>query len=228
MNIKALLKKMEDDLYQNNIIPEFILLYNAIDYIILKIKGCKTTKDAEPYFDQLNDIQLMTAKFNYKYHIDLPVNLEEFSKAFDNLHDLQEREKLFYEIQQGKYWYEQYNDGVVLHLLEDIVLQDKQDISFDAEALQSQLDFLQQEVIKLLEKIKICNGIKDTQHYFDGLQKIQGVLALLLFKYSIPMSAQLKKFVRDCDRLDDVDLRHWLFTKLQQGCYSLDSACAPF
>lgn len=82
-------------------------------------------------------------------------------------------------------------------------------------------DFLFEEINKLFSKIKICLHYKDADIYFDQLLAIQEMLGSLVFKYDIKILPSLRKFVRDCERLDDDDVRKWLFNELKSNQYSL-------
>jgi len=95
------------------------------------------------------------------------------------------------------------------------------------EPLQSNIIVMFPEVLgivkKIIYKISLCQTIQDTSCYFDLLDKIQFVMAGLVFRDNLPVSQELRKFIRDCDRLDDPWLRDYLFKKIKSGEYNLAS-----
>jgi hypothetical protein len=75
----------------------------------------------------------------------------------------------------------------------------------------------------ILNKIKDYEDFKAAKGHFDELQETQDVLAEMLFKHNIQMSPGLRKFIRDCDRLDDEEIREYLFREIKNDRYSLNS-----
>lgn len=87
--------------------------------------------------------------------------------------------------------------------------------------IMSNLDIIEHEIDELFFScIKNCHSIGEATVYFDVLQKIQEILAMLYFKETIEISDKLKKFIYDCDRLDDNWLRDALFQKVKEGAYN--------
>ncbi|MBY0110232.1 MAG: hypothetical protein K2X90_03920 [Candidatus Babeliaceae bacterium] len=83
------------------------------------------------------------------------------------------------------------------------------------------LRLIEEEINLLLSfKIRNCNNLQEAKKYFDILQKIQEVLAMLFFKEKIEISNKLQKFIRDFERLDDGWLRENLFNEIKQGSYN--------
>lgn len=80
-----------------------------------------------------------------------------------------------------------------------------------------------QQILHVIKEIKNCDSYKETKIYFDTLQETQEALGFLFFNNKISLSPELRKFVRDCDRLDDEWLREHLFEKIKTGIYSLSS-----
>jgi hypothetical protein len=83
------------------------------------------------------------------------------------------------------------------------------------------LPTLLQLILKIFSAIKQCKNIYEAQSHFDVLDKIQFSLATLVFKEKVGVSNELRKFIRDCDRLDDTDVRKFLFDGIKNGTYSL-------
>jgi hypothetical protein len=95
------------------------------------------------------------------------------------------------------------------------------------ESLQTNIIAILPEVLvivkEIIYKISLCQTIQDTSCYFDLLDKIQFVMARLVFRDDVPVTQELRKFIRDCDRLDDPWLRDYLFKKIKSGEYNLAS-----
>jgi hypothetical protein len=79
------------------------------------------------------------------------------------------------------------------------------------------------EIYRLLELIKLCKSLKEAEKYFILLAQIQDILATLMFRDNVELIQELKKIVRDCDRLDDKDVRDFLFDEIKNGTYFLKS-----
>lgn len=80
------------------------------------------------------------------------------------------------------------------------------------------------EKVKLiLYEIKQCKNVENANIYFDLLDQVQYVMCGLVFRDNIIVSQELRKFVRDCDRLDDPWLRDYLFKKIKSDEYNLAS-----
>jgi hypothetical protein len=95
--------------------------------------------------------------------------------------------------------------------------------NFNKENIQIMLPLILEEIYKLLERIYECNTEKQAQIYFDELWEIQELLSGIAFKHGLSLPQELKKIVRDCERLDDKDVRHFLFNEIKNDTYSLKS-----
>jgi hypothetical protein len=211
--ILLLLHKIEIEPIDNNIANKLTLLLDEINYLLLKIKFCQNLQEANPYFELLDKIQLVVAKLHYKNHINLSRPLQQFIIDFNELHDNNERERLFNEIKQNQHMYTQQRERILLKLLQEI---ENEPIKTD---LLPQLHFIQNEISLFFAKIKTCETLEAANEYFDLLEKIQNTLAILSFKYEIKLPSNLNKFVSDCDRLDDSWLREHLFNKIKNNKY---------
>ena len=85
------------------------------------------------------------------------------------------------------------------------------------------MPFIVEDIYTLLEQIKLCKTEGEAGKYFIELAEIQSMLATLAFRYGIDLPRELKKIVRDCDRLDDKDVRDFLFNEIRNGTYCLKS-----
>ena len=95
--------------------------------------------------------------------------------------------------------------------------------SFNGENISFILSLLLEEIYKLLKQIYECNTEEQAQIYFDELGDFQGLLAIIAFQYGVNLPQELRKIVRDCDRLDDKDVRRFLFNEIKNGTYCLKS-----
>jgi len=94
---------------------------------------------------------------------------------------------------------------------------------FNEENIQVILSLILEEIYKLLERIYECNTEEQAQIYFDELEEFQELLSIIRFEYGLSLPQELRKIVRDCERLDDIDVRNFLFNEIKSGRYSLKS-----
>jgi len=214
-NIMTLLQGIEIEPIISNKDERLRALFVEINFLLLKIKFCNNINDTTAHFDTLDKIQLILATLQHKLNINLPHDLKHFVTDFNDLYDANERKRLFFEIKQGEYISEDDEYAVLGKVLEEIDSNPiKSNISWE-------LVYLEKVVRTLLAKIKDSNNIQQAEIYFDILQNIQDALAKLSFKYDVKLSASLNKFVSDFDRLDDHELRDYLFNKIKHNLYSL-------
>jgi hypothetical protein len=79
------------------------------------------------------------------------------------------------------------------------------------------LDFLEKEINILFEIILKSNKFEDMYGVFDMLAEIQSILATALFKNEIHMNRFLVDFVTDFDRIDDIDVREYLYNEIKNS-----------
>ena len=96
------------------------------------------------------------------------------------------------------------------------------------EKIDEQLPLMLEIINDLLAKIKESNDLQAANYYFDILQEIQYVLAILAFVKEIPITKELDKFLSDCDRLDDAWTRDMLFKLIKADEYHLESGVSLF
>lgn len=77
------------------------------------------------------------------------------------------------------------------------------------------------EITLLFNNIKNSNSIDEAHQYFNSLEKIQSALAKAFFKERLDLGNSLWKFVKDFDRIDDSELRKYLFEQIKIDKYSL-------
>jgi hypothetical protein len=95
--------------------------------------------------------------------------------------------------------------------------------NFNKENIQAVLSLVLEEIYKLIRQIYECNAEEQAQIYFDELGEFQGLLAIIAFEYGVSLPQELRKIVRDCDHLDDKDVRKFLFNEIKNGTYYLKS-----
>ncbi len=86
-------------------------------------------------------------------------------------------------------------------------------------SLALKLSLLSQKIKCILLKIESCPSIETADEYFYLLDKIQEVLASLVFKHEIGIPDHLSKFVQDFDNIDHY--KDHLFKQIKNGKYSL-------
>jgi hypothetical protein len=74
----------------------------------------------------------------------------------------------------------------------------------------------------LFGEIRMAKNLEEAHYYFNLLNRIQEVLALLYYKENIIISDKLRRFISDFDRIDDVWLREKIFNKIKQQTYHYD------
>ncbi len=75
--------------------------------------------------------------------------------------------------------------------------------------------FIEDEIKLLFKNIAVTNNIKEADNFFSVLNDIQFILAKAVFKNKIEVSLFLRKFIHDFDRLDDIDLKLFLYEKIK-------------
>ncbi len=68
---------------------------------------------------------------------------------------------------------------------------------------------LEKELNQLILKIKSCSSFEEADHLLLQLEPFQEKLALMSFKYSLPMSEMLNTVIRLFDRADDLETRKY-------------------
>ena len=99
------------------------------------------------------------------------------------------------------------------------ILNETREIENEAANLALQLSLLSQKIKYIFSKIKSLPSIELAQDYFDLLEKIQAILASIVFKYNIGLSDSLHKFVQDFDNFDYHN-QIYLFQQIKSGKYS--------
>ena len=87
-----------------------------------------------------------------------------------------------------------------------------------AEGFELKFSNLSQMIAYIFDKIKMCRTLHEAEEYFSILEKIQGCLACLLFRYEIGMHERLERFVRDFDNFEAS--KDYYFEKIISGEYS--------
>ncbi len=103
------------------------------------------------------------------------------------------------------------------------VLLQKFENSLTKKDKESKLPLVLKEIYRIIAQIKVCNDLGSAGQLFSSLEKIQSSLARAAFIDGITLPQELRKIVRDCDRLDDQDVRDFLFKEIKNGTYELKS-----
>ena len=76
---------------------------------------------------------------------------------------------------------------------------------------------LEAEMSNILERIAGRTAYEDAKPELDELAELHGLLATLLFKHRVELSARQKQVVRIFDRWDDEDTRRYFFREVIAG-----------
>lgn len=99
-----LLKDLAEELDPKDSQEIIALLSHEIEHIFGNIKRCDTLEEAKDCIEELHIIQSMFAILWYKYEIQLPDNLEIFTKDFDRIDDTNQQNFLFKKIKDDNYF----------------------------------------------------------------------------------------------------------------------------
>ncbi len=84
--------------------------------------------------------------------------------------------------------------------------------------LSRNLGLLSQKIKYIISQIKLCETIESANDYFDLLEKIQSILACLVFKEKIGIPDRLRDFVSDFDNLEQD--KEYFFKRIKNNEYS--------
>lgn len=83
------------------------------------------------------------------------------------------------------------------------------------------LHLLTQEIRNIFTQIQSCKSFKESQAFFDSLEEIELARAPLVFGDEIEVTESMRRFTKDFDRVDDMDLRRYMFTEIKNNRYKL-------
>lgn len=81
------------------------------------------------------------------------------------------------------------------------------------------LAFLYKILALFFEHIKNTNTLEEAELSFKVLEDIQFILAKVVYKKEVTLPANLSKFISDFDRVDDEDMRAYLYSKIKSNDY---------
>ena len=76
---------------------------------------------------------------------------------------------------------------------------------------------LDAELSSILERMAIRTTYEDAKPELDELAELHGLMATLLFKHRVELSARQRHIVRIFDRWDDEDTRRYFFREVIAG-----------
>lgn len=97
------------------------------------------------------------------------------------------------------------------------IINETKEIEKEGSNLALKLSLLSQKIKYIFSKIKSLPSLESAEDYFNLLEKIQEVLASLVFKHDIGLPDRLHKFVQDFDNLDHY--KDYLFNQIKSGKY---------
>lgn len=95
---QTLLKTMVDYPTRDNVLPKYQIIVQKIDQLFAAIKDCSDQNMANPYFDQLQEIQESLSVLIFKEKIDDYISIDNFVRDFDRIDDDWLRQRMFQEI----------------------------------------------------------------------------------------------------------------------------------
>ena len=101
----------------------------------------------------------------------------------------------------------------------NIIFRIRKVANYNKEYLRTKIPFLESKIEKLFVQLNSCDNFEKAKSYFKELEDIQTAIARLMFKYEMEVPEEMRKFVKDFDRVDDPELQKYLFQKFQNGDY---------
>lgn len=84
------------------------------------------------------------------------------------------------------------------------------------ELFDSYSTFFEDSINKVTNLVGLTESLEEAKDYFDLLEKWQFLLAKIAYKYNIKTPPSLRKFIKDFDRLDDLDQKKRLFSIIKE------------
>ncbi|MEI1279918.1 hypothetical protein V6Z05_16420 [Leptospira venezuelensis] len=91
----------------------------------------------------------------------------------------------------------------------------------DELVISAKLNKLKMIIMDTIFEIKMKDSISETEILFNTLDDIQCKLANLIFRGEISVDTFFWKYVRDFDRIDDLEHRNSIYINIKTGNYSL-------
>lgn len=89
--------------------------------------------------------------------------------------------------------------------------------NYEEGKLKDNISFIQKKIFELLNQIKATNSINEAIPLFKDLERIQYILAKAVFKDNLIVTPAIKKFISDFDRVDDEEMKIFLYLKIKQS-----------
>lgn len=94
------------------------------------------------------------------------------------------------------------------------------------EIIETKIVLLIQEITSVLTRMRSCKSMDEANYYFNLLDQVYHVIAILIFKDEIELPDSLWKLYKDFDRIDDPWWREHMLIKITKENYSLDGIAA--
>jgi len=98
----------------------------------------------------------------------------------------------------------------------------KEDMELFLYVINEKLPLLRREIDNIFLQMQVFDDIMQVSNYFEQLESIHSFLAKLVFLEKVDITTDLRRFVRDFDRIDDLWWREYIFNKIKTENYSLD------
>lgn len=91
----------------------------------------------------------------------------------------------------------------------------------DQKVLDEKLNLLEIKLNNIFSKIEDCLNFEEAEYYFALLGQIQNILVVIHLKNQKNVPANLWRFARYFDRIDDIDEQKYLFNQIKNNHYHL-------
>jgi hypothetical protein len=76
---------------------------------------------------------------------------------------------------------------------------------------------LEHEISQVYLSIKNASDLESAKEHFELLEHVQTEIARMFFREELDIPDSLKRFVRDFDRADDLNMQKYLFAQIKQS-----------
>ncbi|MEP7196903.1 MAG: hypothetical protein ABI851_10300 [Saprospiraceae bacterium] len=83
--------------------------------------------------------------------------------------------------------------------------------------INNEIEFIEERVKTLFKHIRNTNSIDEAKEYFIRLEEIQFLLAREVFTNKLVVNVFLGEFLYDFDRIDDKDVKVYIFEKIKNS-----------
>jgi hypothetical protein len=78
------------------------------------------------------------------------------------------------------------------------------------------LEIMERHVTQLIERIRTTDDNVHANEYFQALERLQALIAKMVFGEHVRINERLYKFVHDFDRIDDTGIRNIIYKQIKE------------